>query len=292
MRINSSGTTYTEKTRAHPRQIQVMLDINDFGMGGTVINNSYPGPGFFSPDLQDTVNPNPTYAGYVAEVDLSTEMSRVNLEDLQSVFIDNSVNPGYLMLVNKQTQHQIMIAPFSQGVFPLFTIPGTKTFQWDVVSCDRTNWPFGGVSWWEQSLASLGVGPAGIIARDAFLTLIFTDATAPIGQWSYTSKGGIWYYCGNNLTLANTWETPALVTGTETKGLNKDAYRRGWKIYNPHTETEPLHIAYHRPGTGNGIMETLYPGESYQEVGDDAYTGTVQVVAATTGHAYGASVLI
>jgi hypothetical protein len=288
MQIDAKSITYANKTSATATSIVCRLTVADFADAPFPVYNMIPGPGWWTENIFDTQFVNPQYKGYAANIDLTQAMTGWSMSDLQSVFVDNSINPGYLQLYNAATQQIIFVPAFSQGVFPVFTTPGSRNINWLVVSCDRINL-LQNLGWKEQSTVFNTMLP-GNTQREAQITLIFTDATMPIGCWTHKDFGCRAFDCSGTISGANVWEGPAaLIGGTQTNALSASAYRRGFLIHNPITAVEPLGISYHG-GIGNIDVEmhTLLPGQSYGERGDDAYSGAVYVRAATVGHAYGA----
>ena len=237
---------------------------------------------------------NPSFVGWYAAFDLTQTMTQSNLKDLQSVWIDNSVNPGYIQLVNGSSGQVIFCDAFSQGVYPIFTAPGTQSSSWKIISSDRTL-GFGDVSFIEQSIAEVSLLMPGFNQVDANITLVFTDATMPLAQWNYKSRGCQCYDISGTILNAGGFQLVMAVAGTVTRQLQSSAYRRGFLIQNPPAATEVLYVALYSnalnepaPTAANSIV--LSAGQMYQERGDDAYTGAVEVGAATVGHVYVAKV--
>src|SRR5208337_4268809 len=107
--------------------------------------------------------------------DMTQAMTQSNLSDLQSLWIDNTVNPGYLQVQNISTGQILFCDAFSQGTYPVFNNPGTKSAQWVITVVDRTH-EFGGTSFYEQSNIYITTNIAGQNQLDALITLVFTDA--------------------------------------------------------------------------------------------------------------------
>lgn len=285
--------TYATKTAAQSQCVIVRLVEADFLPYTSItppVSNPYPGPVFYTQDFTDTANANPTFLGFSAQLDITQVMSSLNMVDLQSVYIDNSVNSGIFELINPATGQQIMCDAFSQGVFPIFNAPNTKSNQWVAVVADRTNLG-GNVSFGEVStlFTNAPVVP-GANPGEAYISLFFTDAAMPIGSWGYRSRGCRGYDCSANLTAGGFFESPQATNGTQTANLIASAYRRGFLVHNPITAVEPLYVCLvsgnNGPAASLGNSFSLAPGQTYQERGNDAFTGTVHVMAATTGHPY------
>ncbi len=291
----TAGIPVNQQMTNVPQSISVKLGALDFVPSPTTspaVPNSWPGPNFTNSDFYDSANINPTFLGFSALVDLTQTMTSLNLQDLQSVFIDNTVNCGYIQLVNESTGQIIFCDAFSQGVFPIFTSPGSRNMVWTVVCCDRTNL-LGQVSMIEESLATNANIVVGANPRDAFVTLMFTDATMPVGMWTYRSRGCRGYDCSGTIAAGGVFQSPLTTTGTRNVSLNTTGYRRGFLIQNPLTALEPLYLclasSVGTPAYTTAMSVALAPGTLYSERGDDAYTGDVWLTAATAGHAYTAT---
>ena len=223
-------------------------------------------------------------------------MTQSNLTDIQSVWIDNTVNPGYIQLLNRSTGQVIFCDAFSQGSYPIFSNPGTKSSQWSVTVCDRTH-EFGGVSFYEQSSLYVNTNIAGQNQVDAAITLMFTDATMPLAQWNYKSRGCRAYDASGTITAGGAFQVVGAINATLNTQLLASAYRRGFLIQNPIAATEPLYVTLrgnitNDPASALDNSIQLAAGALYQERGDDAYTGVVNVMAATIGHKFTAKIFL
>lgn len=288
MQITAKKSTYTQRSHRDNNVIQVRLDWNDFQQA--VVEQ--PNPLWFSYDIGSAVAPRRALRGNRAPVDLTQEMTRVNLEDIQSVYVDNSINPGLLQLNNYVSGQTIMVPPYSQGVYPVFSVPGTKSSQWDVITADHL-YTAQRPAFGEMSTAATApvVGASGLVAREAIITLIFTDATMPIGTWTLKHFMAASLDISGVIAVGGAFQAlaavgPGFVSGAAT--IN----RRGFLIENPITALEPLYVGlndtYVADALGNAIA--LVPGERYAERGNDAFAGTLNVMAATAAHAFTAKI--
>src|SRR5271157_1418560 len=115
MQITNQPITYSLKTSPSPTAIRVQLNSADF-LNLPAAVNVLPGPGWTSTDVYDTTpaNISPSFAGWSLPIDMTQAMTQSNLSDLQSVWIDNSVNPGYLQVQNISTGQILFCDAFSQ----------------------------------------------------------------------------------------------------------------------------------------------------------------------------------
>lgn len=235
------------------------------------------------------------YNGAVMNLDLTQQISGKNVTELQSVFIDNSINPGLVILYNIATGQRLQCSAFSQGSYLIFTQPGTNSMQWVVLTADYIH---GNPAWGEISTPQTAVplGALGYTPREAFITLIFTNVAAPVGQWGLDQIGYRVWDVSETIVTGGTFQSMNAVIGGVNVGIFATAYRRGYVIHNPVFATEPLYVDKHQSTTAGIVAPTvnntigLFPGETLEEKGKDAFFGSIRVMAATTGHVYVAKV--
>lgn len=281
----ASKTTYGTRTNS-PAIIQVSLEFGDFS--ATELD-TIPNALWFSNDVTDAVNPRRAFRGCVAHVDLTQKMTELNLTDIQSVYVDNSINPGMLQLFNTSTQQIIVCPPYSQGTYPIFSVPGARSSNWTVVVADRI---------YTAELPSFGEPSAGITApimqnsaavpRQAFLVMTFTDVPVPPATWTLHDRMCRTLDISGVIAAPNVFQTLNGAVGTSAFAALSTNNRRGFLVQNPGDAIEPLflelHTALNVPTAANTIW--LMPGDLYRERGDDTFAGLIQVAAATAGHAY------
>jgi hypothetical protein len=193
--------------------------------------------------------------GSSVDIDLFAEMQANGMRFVQSVYVDNSYNPGILLIYNPTTRQQITVTSFSQGWFPLVAV---ADYKFHIVFVDRT----------------------GQFQSRGYVDLLFLDTPMPVGQWNTRNeKTGRWEDFSGTIAVGGTFQ---LIGAT-------NAFARGVFIQNPVAATEPLYVNPVAASTGTatiGQSLALAPGQFYQDKAEPYIWRAWRVMAATAGHAF------
>jgi hypothetical protein len=193
--------------------------------------------------------------GSSVDIDLFAEMQAAGLRFIQSVYVDNSYNPGILLLYNPTTRQQITVTAFSQGFFPLIAV---ADYKFHIVFVDRT----------------------GQFASRGYVDLLFLDSPMPVGAWNTRNeKTGRWEDFSGTIAVGGSFQ----VIGAT------NAFCRGVFIQNPLNATEPLYCNPVAATTGGATAAqslALAPGQSYQDKAEPYIWRAWRLMAATAGHPF------
>ena len=190
----------------------------------------------------------------VTEVDIELfgRVAEDDLEYIQTMYVDNSLNSASLILKFNGLYQTVTVPPFSQGTFPVL-VP-------------RTNPKFSAKS-------------TGGITIDIYLL----NVPLPYAVWGASASGG---QSGVNRGTFTDDSGTITVGGTSQQVMAANASRKGLMIQNPSTATESLFVNFGAAATTTGNSVELLPGGTFWEDAGMVSTETVNVVAATGGHAF------
>jgi len=300
VQINNTALTYSGRPEHGARCLNVLVDAMDFGNWpfDPSTPNPFPMPNVYNPGVpaySDFIMGGPftNWKGLTALLDLTQAMTQSSMRSLQSVFIDNSINPGQLGLINLATNQRIIVSPFSQGVFPILLPETNSQVQFALIASDGISPGLAFNALNGVPGVFTGVGPV----MPARIQLMFMDIALPIGQWEIKRQGVWGYNCSGAIAVGLTFQVPMLTSATadglQTVVMTPDPYRRGFHISHMAAAGEPLYVLLENGNTLAPAIASaieLAPGERYEERGDDCYRGQIMVTATTAGHTYTAYV--
>lgn len=188
--------------------------------------------------------------------DVEREIEGDIISFIQSVFVDNSLNPNEVVITYDVFQQPVKCPARSQGIFPAI-ISGSAKFT---ASSD------GGVN----------------------VPIIFFNVPLPYAVWNLaTSSPPIPPTTGATVTNHS---GDIAVGGTSQIAIAANADRLGWSIQNPVTNpnTESLYIDFGVAADPATSFE-IPPGGMLTNAdifGDVVFTGQIQIVGATAGTVY------
>ena len=188
------------------------------------------------------------------EDDLLLENTNGVIQFVQSVYVDNSANPNPLTILFRITRQKIVIPANAQGIWPVFSIDQTQ-FQLSTT-----------------------------VNANAVGTLIFLNVPMPLTQWgpqTITANVSPIQKAGNIID----WSGTITTGGTFQVGIPANINTVGWIIQNPPDATEVLYVDFAVSGTIATSIQ-LAPGETLEQLSGVVFVGAVNIMAATTGHAY------
>jgi hypothetical protein len=193
--------------------------------------------------------------GSSVDFDLFAELQANGMQFIQSVYIDNSYNPGVLLLYNPTTRQQVNVPPYSQGFFPIVAV---ADYKFHLVFVDRT----------------------GQFQTRGYVDLLFLDVPMPVGAWNTRNeKTARWEDFSGTITTGGSFQ---LIGAT-------NAFARGIFVQNPLSALEPLYL---NPVAASTVSATtaqsiaLAPGQWYEDKAEPCIWRSWRISAATTGHAF------
>lgn len=199
-------------------------------------------------------------SGYAEDLGLAVAMGVES--SIQSVFIDNSLNPQPVVITVAGTGQVVNCAPYSMGVFPLF-LTGMPSFNIVTIGangvpaivaattrCYFLNFPISPTVW--------GTNPGQVPAAG-------TNNTVAVGGTAVIALTG---------PLRSAYISNPLAALDQGIGAAEVLY------------VDPVAVPGSAPGAGNGTTSTLQPGQSWTLPGPIPAGVVVRVNAATAGHKY------
>jgi hypothetical protein len=205
-------------------------------------------------------------AGYT--VDFQNLLQQGNIHSIQTVFIDNSQNNGFVTVINPDYNQKIVLAPGLQGFFPVMAGKlNAASFNITSTSASIVNLEFFNVMipplQWSGSVAPLAAGIAVI-------------ATPP--QYIATDYSG-------TITAG----------GTAQLLMPLNSARHGWSIQNIDGVNTGEAIWYSLTGTAQINLPGSYSLAAGQSIafpggyGQGLTSNAISIIAATTGHKFTAT---
>jgi hypothetical protein len=190
------------------------------------------------------------------EVDLFTENTNGVIQYVQSVYVDNSLNPNDLEIRFPSTLQKIVIPATAQGVWPVFSIDQVRL-----------------------TISST-------IDPNARGNIILLNVPMPLTQWGPLTVNANITAETITAVLATDFSGVLTLGGTSETVIAANANRKGFLIQNPPTEIESLFVDFGIAAAPGTAIE-LAPGQIFPPNGSPyVTTQSINVVAATTGHVY------
>lgn len=190
--------------------------------------------------------------------DLLLENTNGVIQFVQTVYVDNSLNPNDLTIYFPITRQKLVIPATAQG-------------NWPVFSPDQTQF-------------TVSTTPT----ENAKGSLIFLNVPMPLTTWGPQTINA-------NIT-ASTIEpviSAADHSGTVTTGgdsqiaIPANAARKGFLIQNPSDQIEPLYLDFGGTGAAQYTSIEILPGQMFPANGQPyIYQGDINVMAVSTTHPY------
>jgi hypothetical protein len=193
--------------------------------------------------------------GAFTEFDLLQEMTNSSTDFIQCVYVDNSYNPGVLMLQNATTRQSITIPAYSQGFVPLVA---ARDYKFRLTFVDRT----------------------GQFQSRGFVDLVFLNTPMPAAVWNTRNeKTARWEDFSGSIAVGGSFQ----LVGTT------NAFSRGIMIQNPPQAVEILYVNPVAGSTGTatvGQSLALQPGQWYEDKVEPCIWRAWRVMALSSGHAF------
>lgn len=206
--------------------------------------------------------------GTTYQLDLSQIQSQGQIDSVQTLYIDNSVNTGTITIVMQgPTLQSVTLPPNSQAYLPVLQgNPPVLNFSVasgaPVVNVQLMNFFLPPVIW-----GTLATGGSVV---DVTLAGILINNQVPV----ITNP--------NNIALVDSSGT-ITTGGTAQQVLAANATRKKMIVFNPIAATETLFMMF---GAGTAGQIGLAPGGSYTSDDVSEESNSLWLVAATTGHAF------
>lgn len=199
--------------------------------------------------------------GFYVKVPLAQLMAQANVDQLQTVYVDNSMNWAGGLALLFDSGFQLNCPPLTQGLYPIINGQAPNV---TIVNADRTAW---------ESFQLTAASNAPVVTR-----LFFMDVMLPYSQWKTRSTFGRGWHDASGATVA---VAPATITA-----LGVNPMRQALMISNPPTANEPLYWSYGSPTLGIDSMFSLAPGATFYDKGEPMPHISVRFSAATIGHKF------
>lgn len=204
-------------------------------------------------------------------IDLTAQYQQKQFTTLQTVWIDNSANASPLEIIANTTNQVIVAPPMSQGFYAILQ-PTPPKFQVQtnggiVLQIILLNFYIPPFMWQIPTFSAGGLPEVDVPALDAVIV------------------GGRVQVQGVPSTIQGLTDVSGVIAagGTTQALIPASATRERWIISNPDTATETLYFRIGGPATGE---IPLLPGATWDESGSSIVGDAVEIVAATTGHAF------
>lgn len=186
--------------------------------------------------------------------DLMLENSEGVIQFVQSVYVDNSDNPGALTMRFAQTGQRLVIPANSQGQYPVICPDQTQV----VMSCP---------------VSALAKGRA-----------IFMNVPMPYTQWGPQTINANQNVIVSPSSKSTTQNGSGVIASANTSQLvfSQNNNRLGLFIENPSVSTGVLYVEFGTPATTGSSIQLL-PGQSYQMTSTVITTDQVNVLSTTAG---------
>lgn len=203
-------------------------------------------------------------------IDLTQQYQQKQFTTLQTVYIDNSNNNSILQVVCSVTGQVITAPALSQGYYAILQ-PSPPRLQVQtnggvIVTIQLMNFYIPPVVWGIPIVNSAGLPEVDVPALDAVIT------------------GGLVQVAAYAGTLNAQTDDSGTITvgGTRQTLFAANPARKRFIISNPSTATEILQFSY---GAGAGLID-IAPGATWNEADLSVSGALIQIVGATTGHAF------
>jgi len=190
------------------------------------------------------------------EIDMLLENTNGVMQFVQTIYADNSTNPNPLVVYVPATEQRLVIPAGAGGNWPLFCIDQVRIILASVVDPAATG------------------------------SVILLNVPMPLTQWGPNQvnvNANVDPLVPSSNLLA--WSGTIVTGGASQPGIPANVARKAWFIQNPPDAIEVLFVEFGDPASVTSLQ--LVPGEIYPPNGANVvFNGIINVMAATTGHAY------